>query len=110
MSAANAAASSAVKRGRPARIAGSSASRRIRGGGPVSSLACLGRFKLKPRAGAERDTESVPLADDVDEFFAREVAPHVPDAWVDRTKTDHKDGQVGVVRSSRRWRAGSTNP
>ena len=35
---------------------------------------------------ALRDFENVPLADDVDEYFAREVAPHVPDAWMDRDK------------------------
>ena len=44
-----------------------------------------------------RDTERVPLAEDVDTFFAREVAPHVPGAWVDESKRDPGDGQVGVV-------------
>jgi len=29
-----------------------------------------------------RDYENVPLAEDIDEYFAREVVPHVPDAWV----------------------------
>src|SRR6266550_2941928 len=33
-----------------------------------------------------RDFESVPLKDDVDEYFRREVLPHVPDAWMDRGK------------------------
>ena len=33
-----------------------------------------------------RDFENVPLADDVDAYFAREVRPHVPDAWMDRAK------------------------
>ena len=33
-----------------------------------------------------RDFENVPLADDVDAYFAREVRPHVPDAWMDRGK------------------------
>jgi type I restriction enzyme M protein len=28
----------------------------------------------------------VPLTDDVDAYFAREVKPHVPDAWMDRSK------------------------
>jgi type I restriction enzyme M protein len=37
-----------------------------------------------------RDTENVPLADDVDEYLAREVLPHVPDAWV-----DDKAGKIG---------------
>jgi len=33
-----------------------------------------------------RDFENVPLKDDVDEYFRREVVPHVPDAWMDRSK------------------------
>jgi type I restriction enzyme M protein len=33
-----------------------------------------------------RDFENVPLKDDVDDYFEREVLPHVPDAWMDRTK------------------------
>ena len=33
-----------------------------------------------------RDFENVPLADDVDAYFAREVRPHVPDAWMDRAR------------------------
>ncbi len=44
-----------------------------------------------------RDTESVPLAEDVEEFFEREVKPHVPDAWIERAKRDPKDGEVGLV-------------
>ena len=34
-----------------------------------------------------RDTETVPLGEDVDAYIAREVLPHVPDAWVDESKT-----------------------
>jgi len=34
-----------------------------------------------------RDTEQVPLGEDINEYFAREVHPHVPDAWIDYTKT-----------------------
>jgi type I restriction enzyme M protein len=33
-----------------------------------------------------RDFESVPLKEDIDAYFAREVLPHVPDAWMDRSK------------------------
>ena len=44
-----------------------------------------------------RDTERVPLAEDVNAFFEREVRPHVPDAWIDASKRDAKDGEVGVV-------------
>jgi type I restriction enzyme M protein len=34
-----------------------------------------------------RDYENVPLDEDIDAYFAREVTPHVPDAWIDRSKT-----------------------
>ncbi len=34
-----------------------------------------------------RDTESVPLRQSIDEYFKREVLPHVPDAWIDESKT-----------------------
>ena len=44
-----------------------------------------------------RDTERVPLTEDMDTFFEREVAPHVPDAWIDESKRDAKDGEIGVV-------------
>ena len=44
-----------------------------------------------------RDTENVPLREDVESFFAREVKPHVPDAWIDTKRRDPQDGQVGLV-------------
>ena len=44
-----------------------------------------------------RDTENVPLLEDVDLFFEREVQPHVPDAWIDTTRRDPQDGEVGLV-------------
>lgn len=44
-----------------------------------------------------REYESVPLNQSIDDYFAREVLPHVPDAWIDTGKTDAKDGQVGIV-------------
>ena len=34
-----------------------------------------------------RDTETVPLREDIDGYMAREVLPHVPDAWMDTSKT-----------------------
>ena len=34
-----------------------------------------------------RDYENVPLDEDIEAYFAREVIPHVPDAWIDHTKT-----------------------
>jgi type I restriction enzyme M protein len=44
-----------------------------------------------------RDSESVPLSESVEAFFAREVLPHVSDAWIDTAKRDPKDKQVGLV-------------
>jgi type I restriction enzyme M protein len=35
---------------------------------------------------ALRDFENIPLNEDIDEYFRREVLPHVPDAWMDRSK------------------------
>lgn len=34
-----------------------------------------------------RDTENVPLKEDINEYMKREVLPHVPDAWIDESKT-----------------------
>jgi len=34
-----------------------------------------------------RDTENVPLEESIEEYFKREVLPHVPDAWIDHSKT-----------------------
>ena len=44
-----------------------------------------------------REFENVPLGQNIDDYVAREVLPHVPDAWIDTGKTDAKDGQVGIV-------------
>lgn len=44
-----------------------------------------------------RGNENVPLNQSIDDYFAREVLPHVPDAWIDSSKLDAKDGQVGIV-------------
>ncbi|MDN3396805.1 MULTISPECIES: class I SAM-dependent DNA methyltransferase [unclassified Pseudoalteromonas] len=44
-----------------------------------------------------RDNENVPLTESVDDYFAREVLPHVPNAWIDTKKTDEQDGEVGIV-------------
>ena len=34
-----------------------------------------------------RDNENVPLKEDIGEYFNREVLPHMPDAWIDESKT-----------------------
>ena len=50
-----------------------------------------------------RDNENVPLepsrtVNDVnEEYFAREVLPHVSDAWIDAGKKDAQDGEIGIV-------------
>jgi len=47
-----------------------------------------GKGKGKPVPDASlRDTENMPLAEDVEIYFKREVLPHAPDAWVDEEKT-----------------------
>lgn len=47
-----------------------------------------GKVKGKPQPDSSlRDTENVPLADDVESYFAREVLPHAADAWIDHEKT-----------------------
>lgn len=44
--------------------------------------------KGQPKSDAKlRDTENVPLKDDIEAYFKREVLPHVPDAWIDHAKT-----------------------
>lgn len=35
---------------------------------------------------SKRDTENVPLDEDIDTYFAREVKPYNPDAWIDHSK------------------------
>ena len=37
------------------------------------------------------------LTEDVRDYLAREVLPHVPDAWLDETFRDDKDGEIGLV-------------
>ena len=44
-----------------------------------------------------RDYENVPLTETVQDYFNREVLPHVPDAWIDESKVDEKDGEIGIV-------------
>jgi type I restriction enzyme M protein len=55
-------------------------------GRPV--LGTKGKGKGKPVPDANlRDTENVPLSEDVEAYFHREVLPHAPDAWIDHEKT-----------------------
>lgn len=44
--------------------------------------------KEKPKADAAlRDTEDIPLTEDIDAYFEREIKPFNPDAWIDKKKT-----------------------
>ncbi len=51
-------------------------------------LGARGKAKGKPQADSTlRDTENVPLGEEVEAYFAREVLPHASDAWIDHDKT-----------------------
>ena len=51
-------------------------------------IATKGKLKGKLQPDADlRDTENVPLSEDVEEYFKREVLPHASDAWIDEEKT-----------------------
>jgi type I restriction enzyme M protein len=51
-------------------------------------LATRGKAKGKPVPdSAKRDTENVPLSEEVEAYFKREVLPHASDAWIDHDKT-----------------------
>jgi type I restriction enzyme M protein len=51
-------------------------------------LGAKGKQKGKQQPdSALRDTENVPLAEDIAAYFAREVLPHAPDAWIDEEKS-----------------------
>ncbi len=54
--------------------------------------------KGDPEADTDlRDHELVPLSEDWRDYVEREVKPFVPDAWVDESHTDARDGEVGRV-------------
>jgi type I restriction enzyme M protein len=40
---------------------------------------------------------AIPFSESVDEYFDCEVKAHMPDAWIDKTHRDAKDGEVGSV-------------
>ena len=51
-------------------------------------LGTKGKGKDKPVPDSSlRDTENVPLGEDIKAYFKREVLPHAPDAWIDTDKT-----------------------
>ena len=51
-------------------------------------LEARGKRKGQPKPDSSlRDTEEIPLSEDIEDYFKREVIPHVPDAWIDEAKT-----------------------
>ncbi|MER1940727.1 class I SAM-dependent DNA methyltransferase [Castellaniella sp. FW104-16D08] len=62
-----------------------------------------GKTAKKPKKGEKpydpelRDTENIPLGEDIKAYMQREVLPHVDDAWVNETIRDEHDGQPGKV-------------
>lgn len=45
-----------------------------------------GKGKIEPDSEL-RDTENIPLSDDIKAYFNREVKPHAPDSWIDESKS-----------------------
>ena len=50
-----------------------------------------------PLADGDDPADAQGVPNSVRAFFEREVKPHVPDAWIDTTKRDEKDGRVGII-------------
>lgn len=51
-------------------------------------LGVKGKTKSKPQSDSSlRDTENVPLSEEIEAYFVREVLPHAKDAWIDHEKT-----------------------
>lgn len=44
-----------------------------------------------------KDYENVPLNENIEEYFEREVLPHIPDAWINEKYSDKRDGKIGKV-------------
>ena len=52
----------------------------------------------KPEANNDlNEIERVPLKDDVQTYFKREISPYIPDAWLDEAICDERDGKIGKV-------------
>ena len=58
----------------------------VRGGG-VFTVECRDKDGNPEPDSELRDYENIPLKEDIHAYFAREVLPHVPDAWIDESKT-----------------------
>lgn len=71
---------------------------------PLYGLFAVNQEVIEYQADGElRDFENVALdpsrsvSESVEAYFIAEVQPHVPDAWIDASKRDTKDGEVGIV-------------
>jgi type I restriction enzyme M protein len=71
---------------------------------PLYGLFDVGGITIEFQADGDlRDNENIPLDPScsvtatVEAYFHKEVAPHVPDAWIDGGKRDEKDGELGIV-------------
>jgi type I restriction enzyme M protein len=71
---------------------------------PLYGLFAVGGTVVEYQADGDlRDNENIPLdpsrpvVETVEAYFKKEVAPHVPDAWIDAGKRDEKDGELGIV-------------
>jgi type I restriction enzyme M protein len=71
---------------------------------PLYGLFEVGEEIIEYQADSElRDNENVALnpalsVNEINEaYFKKEVLPHVPDAWIDASKRDDKDGEIGIV-------------
>ncbi|MDD5277494.1 MAG: class I SAM-dependent DNA methyltransferase [Methylovulum sp.] len=71
---------------------------------PLYGLFAVGGKAIEYQADTElRDNENVALNPSQpvnalnEAYFLKEVQPHVPDAWIDASKKDHKDQEIGIV-------------
>jgi type I restriction enzyme M protein len=71
---------------------------------PLYGLFDVNKEVIEYQADGElRDFENVALdpsrsvSASVEAYFMAEVQPHVPDAWIDASKRDAKDGEIGIV-------------
>lgn len=71
---------------------------------PLYGLFAVNQQVIEYQADGElRDFENVALdpsrtvSASVEAYFIAEVQPHVPDAWIDASKRDAKDGEIGIV-------------
>ncbi|MDP3997651.1 MAG: class I SAM-dependent DNA methyltransferase [bacterium] len=58
---------------------------------------CMDKDRNPESNNELKDIERVPLKEDIQEYFEREVKPYIPDAWIDESVVDEKDGKVGKV-------------